>query len=207
MRTGTFRSRSRLVALALTAAIAVVVPAVGATAGRAGTSASFCRAIASPARAFLPWGDQSLYVLAPDGGLEAGGAGWTLAGGASVKPGNESFYVHGSSDGKLLDLPSGATATTPALCIDSTMPTARFFVSGYGANAGKLSVDAFYTDASGASGWRHLDNVNKAGAWAPSAAFKLPKGIQSPSVQFRFTVTGGGGFRIDDLYVDPYIRV
>ena len=30
---------------------------------------------------FEPWGDRHSYVLAPDGGFEANGGGWSLAGG------------------------------------------------------------------------------------------------------------------------------
>ena len=40
---------------------------------------------------FKPWGDLNSYVLAPDGGFEAGGPGWYLGGGAKTVSGNESF--------------------------------------------------------------------------------------------------------------------
>ena len=34
-------------------------------------------------RVFSPWGDSHSYVLAGDGGFEAGAKGWTLRGGAA----------------------------------------------------------------------------------------------------------------------------
>lgn len=47
---------------------------------------------------FAQWTDTADYVLVPDGGLEAGGAEWTLARGAAVVEGNEPFQVGGASD-------------------------------------------------------------------------------------------------------------
>src|SRR3954447_12402877 len=48
------------------------------------------------ARTFLPWLDAAWYEAAPDGSLEGGGAGWSLAGGAAVVAANDP-YEPGSS--------------------------------------------------------------------------------------------------------------
>ena len=55
---------------------------------------------------FLPWLDPAWYEAAPDGGLEHGATGWTLAGGAAVVDGNET-YLDGA---KSLSLPSPAVS-------------------------------------------------------------------------------------------------
>src|SRR4051812_20882012 len=60
-------------------------------------------------QAFSQWGDRSNYVLAPDGGFEAGGSGWSLSSGATVVAGNESYYLNGTGDSKSLSLPAGSS--------------------------------------------------------------------------------------------------
>src|SRR5919198_3530609 len=68
---------------------------------------------------FAPWLDFASYVLAPNGGVESGAAGWSLDGGAAVAAENESFDVHGAGDTSSLSLPSGSTATTSSMCVDA----------------------------------------------------------------------------------------
>src|SRR4051794_6918103 len=58
---------------------------------------------------FARWGDLGTYSLAPNGALERGREGWSLAG-AAVAAGNEPFYVHGLADASSLILPGGASA-------------------------------------------------------------------------------------------------
>src|ERR671933_1134453 len=77
---------------------------------------------------FAPWLDFASYVLAPNGGLESGAAGWSLDGGAAVVPENESFYVRDARDRRALSLPSGSMATTSEMCVDAWSPDLRFFV-------------------------------------------------------------------------------
>src|SRR5918995_4672663 len=84
------------------------------------------------ARVFLPWGDPGWYASVPDGGLEAGGAGWTLRAGAAVVDGNEPFHVRSDSDARALSLPPGASASTPGTCVGPGHPTLRFFLRNMG---------------------------------------------------------------------------
>src|SRR3954453_19360233 len=56
---------------------------------------------------FLPWGDPAHYVLSPDGGFEAGAAGWSLSG-AGIVADNESFDVHAPGERAALELQPGA---------------------------------------------------------------------------------------------------
>src|SRR5919197_1269504 len=74
-------------------AIALAAPAGAATEGVVGVCPP--SAYEQP---FAPWLDFASYVLAPNGGLESGAAGWSLDGGAAVVAGNESFYVRGGPE-------------------------------------------------------------------------------------------------------------
>jgi len=162
--------------------------------------------VVAGSQVFLPWGDSSFYVLAPGGGFESA-AGWTFTGGAGPIAGNESYFVHSSADRTSLSIPAGGSATTPAFCIDQTTPTMRYFVLGPKSAGATLTVEASYVDSHGVAGWRTLDKVKTSGGWQAAKAFKLPTKIQSPNVQFRFSVSGGSGsYQLDDVYVDPYIR-
>ena len=78
---------------------------------------------------FSKWGDSSSYFLVPGGSFEGTPAqvGWTLSG-ATLTPGNEPFHINGATDDQSLVIGGGASATSPAFCVDSTMPSIRFFV-------------------------------------------------------------------------------
>jgi hypothetical protein len=175
-------------------------------AGRASAAVSCSTAAGS--QVFAPWNDYRSYVLAPGGDFESQ-AGWTLAGGAAVGFGNESFYVHATTDSKSLTIPVGGSAVSPAICIDPTQPTLRFALNGPTPNSGlKLNVDMTYTDQFGNVKTTSMGNINGSGSWDLSHSLGIPQKLASPTVQFRFTVTGksAGSFQLDDLYIDPYIR-
>src|SRR5689334_623505 len=104
-------------ALAAGPAAAAPPPAAGAPCPTAATSTPF-----------EAWQDVADYVLAPDGGAEAGAAGWTLQGGASVVEGNEPFAVGGAADHRAIGLPTGSSATTAAMCVGVADRTLRFFL-------------------------------------------------------------------------------
>src|SRR5689334_17768091 len=52
----------------------------------------------TPSKVFAPWHDNKGYVLTDNGGFEQGDTGWTLADGAAVVEGNETFAVGGAAD-------------------------------------------------------------------------------------------------------------
>src|SRR3954451_22493432 len=66
---------------------------------------------------FKPWGDQHSYVLAPDGGLEAGGQGWYLGGGGTTVAENETFDLTGEGDSRSLALPAVSSAVSLPICM------------------------------------------------------------------------------------------
>ena len=152
---------------------------------------------------FLPWLDVMNYVAAPDGGLEAGGSGWTLRAGARVVAGNEPFHVGGAGDSHSLSLPPGASATTALTCRGLDRPTLRFFARRTSGLLPVLRVEAVHGGVAVPVGVV----AGLGGAWQPTLPMLLPlnllPALGDGSVAFRFTALGGG-FAIDDVYVDPY---
>jgi hypothetical protein len=164
-------------------------------------------------RPFAPWLDFASYVLAPNGGLESGTAGWRLDGGATVAAENEAFYVHDGRDTRSLSIPAGASATTSSMCVGATSPTLRFFARNAGSLLSTLKVEVVYSDALGQSHALTVALISGGSSWQPTppVAFlanltPLPLLTEgTTNVAFRFTVEGGSsGWRIDDLYIDPF---
>jgi hypothetical protein len=161
---------------------------------------------------FLPWLDPMSYVLAPDGGFEADGAGWRLRGGADVERGNESFYVRDEDDRRVLDLPAGASAMSPVTCVGIERPTVRFFArrtSGW--FLPYLRVEVLYNGLDGELRTLALAPVVPGASWQPSLPLPIVANLlpnlsgDQAVVAFRFTAVNGS-FRVDDVYVDPYAK-
>jgi len=161
-------------------------------------------------RPFLRWLDPISYTLAPNGGFEAGAQGWQLRGGAEVVGGNESFNLSGPGNSSLL-LPSGSSATSPAMCVETLDVFARYVAKNRGLIAlSSLKVDAIVKDSAGNT-FTVPAGVNTGGSsWAPSlpsAALLDVLGLLNDgrvTVAFRFQPVGlGAKWQIDDLYVDP----
>lgn len=158
-------------------------------------------------RPFTAFGDRRDYVLAPGGAFEGALEGWQLAKGAKLA----------SNSAGSLTLPPGASAVTPAMCIDLTYPHLRFYGKAMGAAAdAKIGVEVVYPDVdnpvfeeikqfdgkqgtSAGLGWRLSDDVDlKPDLGGKSNATRR--------VALRFTSLGtkrGGDFRLDDVYIDP----
>ena len=161
---------------------------------------------------FLPWLDVLNYTLAPNGSFESGSAGWTLSGGARVVSGNEKFFVHSATDKYSLSLPSGSSATSSTTCVETLETTMRFFAINTGSLLSTLTVEAVYKDAGGATRTLPIGLVLGTGSWSPTLpTLILANLLELPlltdgkvEVAFRFTPQGIlGGWRIDDVYVDP----
>lgn len=154
---------------------------------------------------FAQWGDYRSYVFGANGGLELGGTGWALSGGASVVSGNESFFVHSPFDSHSLVLPTGASATTPPMCMGTTSTVIRFFLKS---NApGSLRVQVVERNLLGmVIGVLDWTSFSGTPAWQPSPTVtnldSLLGLLGASSVQLRFTATSGS-YQVDDVYVDP----
>ena len=147
---------------------------------------------------FAPWDDLADYFLAPEGDFSTGGSGWDL-GGAEVVDDNEPWNVSGGDVVAALHVPTGASATSPRICVAETDPTMRFFARGSGA----LEVDVVYTDGEGVEQALPIGTVEGDTDWAPSDALPITVNTYEMTVAFRFTALDGD-WTIDDVYVDPY---
>ena len=167
---------------------------------------------------FLRFLDPLPYTLMPDGGFEAGAAGWRLSGGARVVSGNEPWSASGPGSRSLL-LPDNSSATSPPMCMGLVLPVVRFFSQG-GSLLSYMQVDALYRDAAGRERSVMLLPVGlPSGSWVPSLPLLQLGGTLNAltlngfttEIQLRFTPKGGlfgsGTWRIDDVYVDPWKTV
>jgi hypothetical protein len=165
-------------------------------------------------RPFLPWLDFVNYTLAPNGGLEARSSAWMLSGGANVVRGNETFLAHAKGDDFSLSLPSGSSAATGTTCVELLDPTMRFFVMNSGSSLSLLKVEVLYVDASGTPRTLPAALMSAGAWWQPTLPTPVLANLLYPplvtdgkvEVAFRFTPVGLGesGWRIDDVYVDPF---
>jgi hypothetical protein len=153
---------------------------------------------------FAPWSDYANYAFVPDGGFENGASGWTLTGGASVRGGNESFYIHSTSDRNSLSLPAGSSATTPTMCIGLLSTKMRFVAAGD--RYAKVKVQIIYRGLlSSVLGILDGGTIDTSGAWEPSPQMTMLGGLLpllTQGVQFRFVAVNGSS-TLDDVYLDP----
>jgi hypothetical protein len=200
----------RYVVLTLVASLALTAPA---HAGSFADSAASCegRTAETP---FKRWLDPMRYVLAPNGNLERGSAGWTLTGGARVVEGNETFYVGGARDSHSLYLPTGSSATTRPLCVQLLHPTVRYFAKNRATPVlSSLLVEALVENPLTGGVLVLPVGVHTGGkSWHPSLPGLVLADVLSPlgedaelAVAFRFKPIGlGATWQIDDVYVDPF---
>jgi hypothetical protein len=197
---------------------AVLVVGVVALFGAGPASAGLGLACPDPTSyPFASWNDYAKYAFVPNGGFESGATGWTLTGGARVVPGNESFNVHGAAERYSLSLPQGATATSPKMCISILNGKMRFFAANSGSSNARVKVQVLYNGGVGGllGSLGTLLSLSEVGyvtggtAWQPSPAIGMLGGtlpLLTSSVQFRFSAPyDSGAFRIDDVYLDPFL--
>lgn len=179
----------------------------------AGAAHASCPASAT-LQPFTAFQDGAAYELAPGGSFENGTDGWDLDR-ARVTPGNERYFVSGTSDASSLRLDAGGVALSPSLCVDSSYPMWRLFAQKPDGGKGQLKVEMLFTDASGktkvAPAGKLSNGHGEYAAWRPTPALKLGRGLplsKSPtgtmSIRLRFTADKAGDWAIDDIYLDPY---
>jgi hypothetical protein len=192
----------------IAAATAVSVAALLVSAG----SASAC-AYSGAEQVFGPWGDRHSYVLAPDGGFEAGGQGWALSGGASVIAGNESYYLNDPADSRSLSLPPGSSALSPPICMSLDTPMFRMLARNGAASDSRLRVEATYR-LLGLVRTKAVSSVAAGASWAPTQQMSTVLTLSTivgtlipSSIQIRITpLDSRGAWQVDDLYIDPFSR-
>lgn len=195
------RPRSARVKFGATATVALLAMAVLAS------SAQAC-SYASAKQVFLRWGDQRYYVLAPNGGIESGDLGWTLAGGAKAVSGNETFNLN--ADSKSLSLPTGSSATSPSICASIETQVVRLMVRNTAQPSSQLRVEVTYS-LQGVLHTNVVETLTAGSAWAPSPPISTLLGSGGTAIpssfQIRFRPLDSlGSWQIDELYVDPFSR-
>ncbi len=209
LRTGMDPKMNRTTHSTIARGVAVAVIALAAAAPSALAAKPAPKSGACAARAFSPvfsaYGDNALYTLAPDGDFEAGAAGWTLSGGASVVGDSSSIQLASALGAKALELAPGASATTPAICVERGFPSFRFVTKS--SDGGILRVQVLFADGKS----KKTGRIKARSAWGVTRKLSLAQGRfrvghgGSADVQLRFTASRGT-VRMDDVYVDPRYR-
>jgi hypothetical protein len=206
------RSRTTRAAITLCASIAATAAfSAPAHAGLLTKTATDC-GDPTVSQVYKPWLDTSNYKLAAGGDFENGTDGWVLTGGAHVVAGDATTKIGDADDAKSLDLPAGATATTPPVCVGLNEPTMRFFTRK---NSGLLSTMTVSVEVQTSLGlWVTLPiGVDLGGAWHPSLPMLVVANLlpllppDQTAVKFKFQPILGGDWQIDDVYVDPRARM
>jgi hypothetical protein len=198
-------TRARLVALIAMALLGTAIFAGGAQAASCPSSGA--------EKVFAPWADSRNYVLAPDGGFEAGATGWDLDGGAEAVAGNESYYLNDAGDDTSLSLPAGSSAGSPPVCMAIDTPVFRMMARNTGNPSSRLRVTASYK-LLGLLRTQTIATVTAGSAWAPTAphstvlTLSTLVGTLIPSaIEIRVTpLDSTGKWQVDDLYIDPFSR-
>jgi hypothetical protein len=155
-------------------------------------------------RVFKPWNDRALYTLAPGGDFETLAEGWTLEGPAVIAADSSPFLLGATLGTGSLELPAGATAVSPPICVQRGFPTFRFLARSVSVEPSQLKVQVVY--ASGKTKTTGL--VKPAAEWAPTRKLSLAQGRfrtrrrGTALVQLRFAALAGT-VHVDDVYVDP----
>lgn len=198
------RSRTKFAGVIAIASMALVLSAGSAQAACSYTGTE---------QVFSQWGDGHHYVLAPDGGFEAGGSGWSLTGGATTVAGNESYYLNDPGDSRSLSLPAGSKAVSPPICMSLDTPMFRMLARNTGDPSSRLRVEAVYK-LLGLVRTKAVSTVVAGPTWAPtqqmSTVLSLATiiGVLIPSsIQIHITpLDSKGRWQVDDLYIDPFAR-
>jgi hypothetical protein len=152
---------------------------------------------------FLSWKDQNWYTLAPgQADNDFTGEGWALAGGANIS----TATLPGGQSGHVLDLPSGAVAISPPMCVQANYPTARTMIKTTGIGT-QLAAGVVYANNAPLSSGALSGNVSgKADSFTPSGNLQVHPGNRDgwQLVRFVFGSTGLlGDNKVYNFYVDP----
>ena len=167
---------------------------------------------------FTKFGDRLDYVLAPGGGFNASVDGWQLSGGAKVVK---------SDKGSSLQLPQGAKAISPSICIDLNYPTFRFYnkvvksatLALGSADDADIRVEVVHLAVRNPM-WEEVKTFDGKQGTSAGSGWRLSDPVQlkpdlggaragARQVALRFTADyakRGDSFLVDDVYIDPMRR-
>ena len=155
---------------------------------------------------FLSWGDTGTYFLTPGGDFEAASASWALADGASLQTG---YSPEGW--GTSLNLPEGATALSPPLCVADNYTHGRMF--GQADHTARKARARVEVDVLYSSGDTDSADVRVHEDWDATRRFRFDVDefeidpiTGTDSIQLMFEGEGPAGAVLDGVYVDPTHR-
>jgi hypothetical protein len=159
---------------------------------------------------FSAWGDESDYVPAPEGDLETAD-GWSLDKHASLVPENTPFGAGARS----LFLAEKGEAISPAFCVTTAHPTIRLFAVNTGDPEARLEVEIYYEHLDGKVKKLRVARLRGGPSWAPTTIVPLHVNMLGAAAEDGYTAIAvklkakdskshTGGWKIDDLYVDPF---
>ncbi len=146
------------------------------------------------------------FTLAPGGEFNSPSEGWTLTGGAHLA---EAMRPEGTTGG-VLDLPAGATATSPPVCVTLAYPVSRVWVDGPKGHPGVL-VAVSYEGTKSELEPRDSGSVRaRHGTWT-LGEFKVDPRLagkeEAPrEVKFVFEGKPYSESQLFDVYIDPRMR-
>jgi hypothetical protein len=153
--------------------------------------------------------DTNYYTLVEGGEFNSPSEGWELSNGAQIIQGTRPD----GSTGGILDLPSGAVAVSPPVCVTLLYPTARTYVRNVKGAEG-VSVGMAYAGTNRTvSTPQNVGQVHGAhNDWTASSPINVQPqiaGSTEATREARFVLKAGGKtseFQLYDLYVDPRMR-
>jgi hypothetical protein len=174
-----------------------IVAAIGLAALPGIASAATCpdENVSQP---FAALGDSNSYFIVPGGDFE-GQQTWTTTGWAGLQDNERNGQFGG---GTTLGMASGATATSPAFCLDAARPHMRFALKRYG-YVGAVKVEVLQDSGDPIA----LGVVDAGRTWDYSPSLLFAPGLNLGAdtvVQVRLRMTAIGPVQIDAVAVDPW---
>jgi hypothetical protein len=150
--------------------------------------------------------DSNYYTLVEGSQFNGPEEGWELQNGASIVGGTRPD----GSEGGVLDLPSGAYAISPVVCVTLQYPTARAWVQNVEGGGG-VTVGVYYPGVKTSATGQPVGQLNakKNGGWELSSPFNVKPqlaGSEEGTREVRFifaNLAKGSDFHVSGLYVDP----
>jgi hypothetical protein len=181
--------------------------ALSSAPAQAASTSSLANSCVAPvlSQSLLSAGDANYYfMVAGESANDFQASGWSLSRGAAVKQ----VTLANGSVGSVLDLPSGAKAVSPMICVTAEYPSARLMEHNVNGNAGV----ELYVSYWGANTWsaRYGGQVRVTGSsWRLSEPLALSPSKKGSWQLAHVELIGGGNagqFELYDLYIDPYSR-
>jgi hypothetical protein len=151
-------------------------------------------------------GDANWYTLPPGQSPDQfSGAGWALGAGAKIV----TTKLRDGQTGTVLDLPSGAYAVSPYVCVTTAYPTARALVRDVRGSEGIQFTVSYKGSVSGLLPADTAQIRGGQGSWILSSPLSVQPGINSgwQIVRFGFQASGiASEFQLYDFFVDPRMK-